>query len=234
MKNLLRYIIFGFILILGVNACKDKDDPEIPYLGLNYYPDEIGHWVIYDVDSTYKYGFDLVTHHAHYQIKEIITDTFLDNEGRKTLRLERYRKDSMSYPDWTIYQVWTANKTASNLERYEDNYRYVKLQFPLTRNATWNGNSKNTLNAFDYIMTDVHETETVGKLLFDSVSTVLHTDDTLNLIERTYEYEKYATNAGLVYRYSYRLEQQPVQGQPNVYDTTLFTIYKETVLDYKK
>ncbi|MBK8846693.1 MAG: hypothetical protein IPO27_09210 [Bacteroidetes bacterium] len=227
--------IFSYMFyIFTISACKkDSSQDEIPYIGINYTPIEIGDWIIYDVDSTYKAGFTNYVH-AHYQIKEVVADTFIDDEGHLAYRIERFRKDSGQFPDWTIYQVWSARISSMAYERNEDNNRFIKVSFPIKNGKTWNGNSKNIFERMDYEFTDVHVNEQVGKFNLDSVATVLHTDDTTNLVKPEFEYEKYAANVGLVYRYSYKIERQAQQGNPNIIDTVKYIKYIENIIDYKK
>lgn len=220
-------------IIFFYSCKKDNSQSETPYIGVNYTPLAIGNWIIYDVDSTYKSGFTNYVH-AHYQIKEVVADTFIDDEGRIAYRMERFRKDSIQYPDWTIYQVWSARLTSTEFERNEDNNRFIKMSFPVKFGKSWNGNSKNIFERMDYEFSDVHVNEQIGTFNFDSVTTVLHTDDTTNLIKPEFEYEKYATNVGLVYRYSYKIERQPQPGNPNIIDTVKYIKYIENIIDYKK
>ena len=44
-----NYILFG-LLFVGLYSCK-RDAPSKVDVGYNYYPNEVGSWIIYDVDS---------------------------------------------------------------------------------------------------------------------------------------------------------------------------------------
>src|ERR1035437_494730 len=127
--------IFLLMLFCGITffSCK-KDKPIAASVdfGYNYYPNDVGHYVIYQVDSVNNTPnvFDSI----RYQLKELIAATFLDNSGRPTLRIERYYKmfhfNTHSYDSvWSVPRVWSANRTTSTAEKVEENIRYIKLVF---------------------------------------------------------------------------------------------------------
>ena len=84
----------------------------MPDLGYNYFPADIGVWVVYDVDSIVYNDFTDSVETYNYQIKEIVESAFIDGEGRETRRLERYIRLTDTLP-WSINDVWFANRTAS-------------------------------------------------------------------------------------------------------------------------
>jgi len=42
---------------------------------------------------------------------------------------------------WLLKNVWYSVKTDKNVERVEENIRYIKLIFPIRNNAKWDGNA---------------------------------------------------------------------------------------------
>ncbi|MEO8151012.1 MAG: hypothetical protein ABI723_25485 [Bacteroidia bacterium] len=227
MKNTPSAILLFFIC-LAIFSCKKNSTTETPYLGYSYFPDNVGHYIIYDVDSVEKDGFTGIVTHSTYQIKEIIESVFTDNQGRPTLRIERYRKDSVYYPDWTIYNVWTANLTATTAERFENNIRYIKLTFPVQNGKTWNGNAMNTDVEEDYEYTGIHEQMTINNLTFDSVTTVLQADELFNFVSPKYKQEQYAAGVGLVYRKKLELQTQ-IDTSTGLPDTSSYIDYTERI-----
>ncbi len=225
------YKILFAILIVAVASCTKENTTVSPNLGYTYFPVNVGHYVIYNVDSIYKDDFSGIVTHGKYMIKEVVESEFIDNAGRTTYRIERYRKDSINYPDWTIYNVWTANLTPTIAERFENNVRYIKLVFPVVLGKTWNGNSMNSDVEQDYEYIEVNETLTLNNLSFDSVATVLQADDLDNLAEPRYMEEKYATGVGLIYRKNYIITTK-TNPQTGVLDTASYINYTEQVLDY--
>ena len=175
----------------------------MPDLGYNYFPADIGVWVVYDVDSIVYNDFTDSVETYNYQIKEIVESAFIDGEGRETRRLERYIRLTDTLP-WSINDVWFANRTASRAEKVEENVRFIKLIFPVKNGALWNGNAANTLGNRDYQYVETNVSMAVGGILFDSVLTVLQRDEDLGIV-KNYFLEKYAKNAGMVYKVAIHL-----------------------------
>src|SRR6266481_1017842 len=99
MKQLIGILFLLFVLTSGFFSCK-KDAIPPPDMGYNYFPNQVGRYVIYNVDSFYYAGIPVVIDTFKFQIKEKIESMFTDNEGRPSIRLERYIKyynDTVSY-----------------------------------------------------------------------------------------------------------------------------------------
>ncbi|MFB6257949.1 MAG: hypothetical protein ABEH38_04585 [Flavobacteriales bacterium] len=189
------HILFTLASIVSLFACKKGDDAqkEVKY---GYFPVEPGHSVTYEVDSMFHDSAIQVHDTAHYFIKEKITRTFIDNEGRKSYRIERYRKDSMN-GDWRIVDVWVANRNAKRAEKVEENRRYTKLVFPVRKGRRWDGNAFNDLDEQEYRYSEVHQSRSIGGEDLDSTVKVLQ-KDVKNLIEEEYAMEVYALGIGMV------------------------------------
>ncbi|HQU99914.1 MAG: hypothetical protein JNK61_06855 [Bacteroidia bacterium] len=228
--NKLLLCLATIAAFFNFQGCTKSNIPAIDF-GYNYFPVNINHYIIYDVDSVNKDAFTGLVTHSSYQIKEVIAGVYNDNEGRPTLRIERFRKDTSTYIDWTIFQVWTANLTTTTAQRFEDNKRYVKLTFPVKENRVWNGNSMNTEDAEDYTYQNVNQPEYFNQLVFDSVLTVLQADDLSNIISPKYKLEKYASGVGLVYRKKFEvtMHTNPITGN---LDTSAFVDYTESILSF--
>lgn len=195
------YIFFLSLIVVFSSCRKDKNlDDEKVDLGYNYFPDNVGHYVIYDVDSTVYNDFIGDTLYSHHEAKEVIESTFIDNLGKPALRIERYIRDNDTSV-WTLNDVWSANRLAATAERVEENIRFVVLSFPVKDEKTWKGNVYNTIGNWDYEYNDMDVPRTVGTLSFDSTLSVTQFDDEYtNMLNRQYYHEIYARNVGLVYR----------------------------------
>lgn len=209
-----RYIYLSVVLFLiAFWGCK-RTEEEQPDMGYNYVPLEVGHYIIYEVDSIVYNDFNGDTLHYHYQLKELIESTYADNAGRPTQRLERYIRyynDSVSIDSlpWSIARVWNMTRTNTELERMEENQRYLRLRFPPRDGQSWDGNVYNALGSWEYVYADVDVPFSSGSLQWDSTLLVKQKDET-NLINRRYYAERYARNIGLI-------EKQIV----DVFDTTI-------------
>jgi len=178
-------------------SCK-KDVAPPADVGYDYYPNNVGHWIIYDVVSI-EHDNPVNKHDTSlFQIKEVIDSTSLDNENRETQWIERYIRNNSTLP-WVIKDVWTSNLTAATAEKVEENERFVKLTFPVSLGKTWNGNAFNSQDVWDYEYTEVDAPYTINNLSFDSTVTVLQIDEK-NLVEKNYALEIFAKDVGMIYK----------------------------------
>jgi hypothetical protein len=202
MKKFVLYGILGSVAtMLLVASCK-KDQPVTALnYGYNYFPNNIGHYVIYNVDSlvvntlvaqpidTFK-----------YQIKELIDSIYPDNSGRPTQKIIRYKRADPTKP-WVIEKVWSGNLTTTTAERDEDNIRYIRLIFPLNVNTTWNGNGYNTIpsDGSSYQYTSIDQPFTQGNQYFDSTLVVIQDSQQTGVSHKFYM-DRYARNIGRITR----------------------------------
>ena len=198
-----RIILFFLIIFFGLGCKKDKLPPSD--VGYDYFPNQIGKWVIYDVDSIVYNDFTNEIDSFHFQIKELIESDYVDSEGRVANRLHRYKRIGAG-ESWSIKDVWSIVKTNKTAERLEENVNYVKLSFPAGVGGSWDGNAANIYDEWMYQYTDYDSQYTLGNLSFDSTLTVLQRDENLG-IEKDYYVEVYAKHVGLIYKQSIHLEQ---------------------------
>lgn len=212
MKQLYTYFFLS-VLALNMLSCTEEVQTP-PYMGYEYFPDSVGHYIIYRVDSIWTDDAFNRKDTYEFGLKEYVESRFLDNEDRPSQRIERYKDfNSEPYNFGSISDVWFATRTATRAEKIEENTRYVKLIFPLQNNEEWNGNAFNTLEDFniDYKMYNVHQpfTDTLTGMTFDSTVTVLQIDRDVVYGDRIYSLEVYAKNIGLVYKNYSNINVQP-------------------------
>ncbi|MFK7947603.1 MAG: hypothetical protein AB8G11_08440 [Saprospiraceae bacterium] len=211
MKNLSIFVL-GLLFLASCNTDPTVENLSIDY-GYDYYPVELGKYIIYDVDSVVydpiQNGTFIDT--TSYQAKEEIVDTTIDNAGRTMFIIHYSTRDSVNQP-WTLENVYTTVVDDFWVERTEDNLRFVKMLFPSRVDSTWDGNRLfveedfivtvrgETLEMFknwSSVIKEKSSSGTIGGLNFDDILTVQHADDE-NLIERRFVEEKYARGVGLV------------------------------------
>jgi hypothetical protein len=134
----------------------------------------------------------------NYFIKEKNDSVYFDNERRSTIILGRYKKDSAN-TGWYNCAAWAVNITTSTVEKVEENKRFVKMVFPVSENAGWNGNAYNTLPAQIYSYQNCFTSYTINSHFFDSTVTVRQQIDS-TVFESHYELEVYAAHIGMVYK----------------------------------
>lgn len=198
-----RYLLLIVIVLPALFSCKKDKDVSID-VGYGYFPNELGKYVIYDVDSIVHDDFKGKVDTFKFQIKEFIQSFYTDNSGRQTQRIERSKRiynKSISYDliPWKLMDIWCANLTPTSAEKVEENQRFVKLTFAVEQDKMWNGNVLNTIGQQNYIYTETDVSKHVGANFFDSTLVVTQLDKE-NLIEKQYFVEMYAKNVGLVYK----------------------------------
>ncbi len=186
--------VLGMTLIVGLwtSSCK-RNTGQAADLKQEYFPTEIGNWVIYNVvDIKHDINHDTLT----YQLKEIIADDFIDNSGRRAQRIERYRRQDES-DSWMISDVWHSVRTTRTAEKVEEDVRYVKLMFPVNEFKSWDGNAYNQYIKWEYYYDSLDYSGSIGALNFDSLAFVTHRQNS-NFVEYEQAYEVYAKHVGLV------------------------------------
>ncbi len=212
--QLARFFLVCAAAFLFFHGCK-KDGPATNDPGYSYFPEAVGHYCIYEVDSTVYDAFTGDTFSYRYQVKEVIESFFTDNEGRQAMRVERYKRpyiDSIAYDSlpWTISRVWTFVRTNARAEKVEENQRFIRLSFVPRVGKTWNGNAFNTIGEWEYKYLEVDEPYMINSASFDSTLLVEQKLDTNKLYWKWYR-ERYARHAGMIEKTVY-----------DIYDDQLF------------
>jgi len=197
----IKQVAFVLSLLLINFSCK-KEILIRESSSYHYFPTERGKYVIYDVDSVYHaendHDNDDSVYYWHFQIKEVIDDTFTDGQGRQAQIIKRYKRDNDTL-DWNFLNVWTQVLTSAAAYKTEDNVPYHKLAFPVSDRITWNGNDANTLEVEIYLYESIHSALTLNSLYFDSTLSVLQRDDD-NPVQRIYGKEIFANHVGMIYK----------------------------------
>ena len=240
MKNIEKIFLFVFFYGMFFYSCKKDKNVEAPVdFGYNYFPDEVGRYVIYEVDSIFQDDVSNVHDTTRYLLKELIATSFTDLSGRPTLRIERYFKyynDTVPYSAmaWLGPRVWFVNRTSSELEKVEENVRYIKLVFPAMQGKKWNGNAYNIFGAQEYKITSTDQADLIGSIGFDSV-TVVNQYEENNLIKHRLEIEKFARNVGLIYKQKDSVGVQPSSSSDfPPYDDTTGYRFSQKIISYGK
>jgi len=210
-KGLKQFSFLGFsfellaaIIIIAISILSScgKESLELPSPSYNYFPTDLGRYVIYDVDSivhsTDDNDNDDSVYYFHYQVKEVIDTPFIDGEGKERQVVVRYyRPDSTQA--WSFNIVWSQTLSSTAAYRWEDNVPYHKMGFPISNEIQWNGNDKNTMNEEMYHYTDIHSSKSLNIFDFDSTITVIQRDDN-NFVELIYGKEIYAAGIGMIFK----------------------------------
>lgn len=224
-KRSLFFLLLAGLVTVTWFSCK-KADKDKTQLGptTEYYPLQIGKYVIYDVDSTLWDDTDCVTRTYHYQIMHRVADTFTDGLGRLSYRIDT-RKRKKAEDTWTTSEVFYVTNTDAELEMVHSGLRFIKMKLPVTISDKWKGNAyintdDSALSYFkdwDYQYTSVNAPFDNGRYTFQNTVSVLQVDETLNNPEtqpkdfasRSYGKEVFASGIGMVYREYYHWIYNP-------------------------
>ncbi len=125
--NIKFYFLASFVVILFSSCQPDPtvDELKTPY---PYYPLEVGKYIVYSVDSI---QYHVTTPHdtSHYQVNELLSDTFYDNESHLNYTIERYSRLNDSL-EWILDNVWNVLAVDNQIQKIENNLRFIKLASP--------------------------------------------------------------------------------------------------------
>lgn len=175
-------------------------------LGYSFFPNKVGSFIIYEVDSTY-YGINDTT--FHYQIKEELIEQFTDETNQAAVKVHRFHRLGNGQP-WTLIDVWTQKRTTNTAEKVEENIRYIKLEFPVKEGNSWNGNAMNNFPEQEYQSVQLNHAYDVGILQFEKTLKVVQKYN-VNLVDNQNFFEIYANGVGMVYRQATNLNTQGSQ-----------------------
>lgn len=204
------------LLVLIYFSCQQRVDTLEP-ISLDYYPLMDGKYKIYQVDSTIYDEFNCAVFYSSCQIKEVSLEMGTDGEGDPIYHIQRFiRKDNQS--PWKLQSVWSEKLEDNQLQRIEENQRFVKMIFPVQEGTTWDGLSyikKDTTfdirggvieiykdwDDFKYtsVAAPFVDTSQSVPITYSDAVQVLQTNKE-NLLDLRYSSEVYAKNIGLVYK----------------------------------
>lgn len=195
MKKIILYLTFFSI----ISAC--KKDSILSYEKRSfteYFPATTDSYIIYDCDSIVVDDFTGKTDTFKFQIKELYESSFIDNAGRNSIRLERWKKEADS-SFWTLKDVWSLTKTDARVEKVEEDVRFIKLLFPPEDQLTWDINALNSVGNRMVEIQHLHQPLDSADFQFDSTLTVVNTDPA-NLVNEYRDKEVFAINKGMIYK----------------------------------
>lgn len=216
-------------------SCR-QDDTGDTDIGRGYFPTAIGHWVVYEVDSTVYDDFEGDTDVYRYQVKELWESSFIDNQGRPTVRIERYKRwydPNVVYDSipWYLSRVWAYTITNGGGEKLEENVRFLRVAFPVSEGKTWDGNAYNTMGEWTYKYREADRPFSIGAFAFDSTCLIEQKNE-INLINhRTYK-ERYAKNVGMIQKNVIDVHDTAFGSLPVINRIHDGVIYNITLVDY--
>ena len=225
MKNM-KHFLLTLVCIGMLAACK-KDEPAEVDLGYDYFPQNLGHWIEYQVDSMRVQlvsGNVLDTALYSYPLREVLVENITDAEGRPAQRVVRYLRDANN--TWLPKDVWWQTRDNVRAERSEENLRRIKLVFPPREGTEWNTNATNIEDEFGLEYGEVDQPFSVNGMSFDKTVSVVGTFQNNFVNTRNY-LERYARGVGMIYH-----EMDSINTQISNFNPLTYSIYNRWYVRY--
>jgi hypothetical protein len=226
-----KLILPVFLISVGLFSCK-KETTNLSDInkGNNFYPTQIGKYIIYNYDSTIWDDHEEKIFYYQGQLRYTTVDTFRDteNEGRLSYRIDVERRANETDP-FEPSSVIYVTPSDNNVVMEERNVKFIKMVFPVSDGITWNGNAMIPIDDQDYakefgndkwVYTYANfntDYNTTPANVYNNTVTVNQIDDSLNNPDedsaayayKNYAQEVYAYNVGMIYRKRTYWEFQP-------------------------
>lgn len=203
----IRSIGIMYILSVMITGCAPTIEPPAE-MGYAYIPLDTGRYYIYNVDSIYKECSTTLNllDTVHYQVKEYYHSIVMDADNQPVMRIVRYYRSDTTQ-SWTTMtpDVWFMDTTVTRMEKVEENLKFVKLTFPISEGASWDGNAFNVLSSQSYFYGEPAIPFNNGVINFDTTVTVYQQLDT-NMIQYYYFTETFAKNIGMVHKLEFNID----------------------------
>jgi hypothetical protein len=246
MQKIILACFFLFLL-----ACKKTEKVETLTLE-ELYPLQIGKYITYRLDSTVFVNAGKLEEIHRYRVRHIVEQKVKDNLNRDGWRVNVYINDSLGRGPWVVSSSYIVIPAGKQLEVLENNLRVVKIHLPAKEGFTWKGNSylpdrpynpefpltiDGKMASWDFTYESINQTEKIGSLTINDVTTITHINDTTNFpvwkdtsfASREYSLDKFAKNTGLVYREYILREFQP---RPRSTGTPPVTTYDQVWIGF--
>jgi hypothetical protein len=204
MTPMKQHLITILALALVAVSCK-KESGEESDLGLGYFPRQVGAWIEYQVDSSWRDDPVANVGAVSYRLKEKVVEQYTDPSGRTAWRIHRFVKNAAD--EWVIRDVWTSTMDNVAAEVAEENKRRQKLSFPVRNGRRWDVNVYNTDDELEVAFREVGRAWSAQGLSFSKTAIVRQVVPANPIITNNYE-ERWADGVGLVKAYREYKNQQ--------------------------
>ncbi|MFN0274962.1 MAG: hypothetical protein ACKVPJ_04400 [Chitinophagales bacterium] len=238
--------IYALFVAAGFfTSCEEEFAEVTTYHAADYYPTEVGKYIIYNVDSI-VYNETIENDTTHWQIKEEIIDTFYDLDSILNHRIERSRRPDDTSA-WQVLDEWSVRNKNGNIERDENNLRFIKLAEPVLLNKSWDGTAYlgnlfdlpfyrecdrlDFLEDWDYTYIVLDSSVVINSLQFDSVIAVKQ-QGADNLIELNNAIELYVKGVGLIKKQFYHYTSQNTDNIPWEFKAECGYVYTMEIVEY--
>lgn len=228
MKNFTAVTLLSAFVMFTVTSCKKSETPNYPD-ATEYYPMTVGKYVTYKLDSSNYIGYTTTPTITTYYVKDVVDAQITDNLGRKSYRIARYIKDSLTEAAWRNNNTFMVTPLDKSVEYVENNLRFIRLQSPVTDGFEWPGTTHIAGNggnpAVQFFSGWTYHYENIGKpysVFSTNVTntiTINQADDTGGFpsdpaaySDRNFGVEVFGKGIGLIYKEFLHWTYQPPSG----------------------
>ena len=205
----MRQTLF-ILLMVCVLACQEEFAPPELEFRYEYFPLSIGQQRNFIVDSILydPQGSRVQVDTTTTYIRELVVDTFRNASKALEYRIERFERRNPGNP-WVLRSVLTESRTLTQAQRFENNFRLLKIIFPAKLDQQWNplvfvdpatkvdvkGEPLELFKGWEAALVNIDQS-------WNQYPNTLEVQfsDYENAIELRRGTERYATDVGLVYR----------------------------------
>ena len=242
----MRKLVIGCLGVLLLAACgKEKIELASPPLA-DYFPLQVGKYIVYRLDSTIAgpFGSSLITH--SYRAKDVVDAEVTDAAGRKAYRIFRTITDTNGIAPYRPAATYLAIPNGTDWVEYIDNnLKFMKLRFPIRQGMEWKGNSffidplssSSNLDLayyadWTYRYDSIGAPYTLFGKTYDSTIKVSQRDERypdvafngIDFHQRDYSVERYAKGIGLIYKEFLHYVFQPAATFPAHFEDISFGV----------
>lgn len=195
-------MIFAVVLCataLFYSACEQNADPDLNRVGWAYYPLALGQYHLYDVYRI-NYNFSTDNDTLRYELKEIVSDFYLNQENDTVFVLHRMQRRSANAA-WELDSAFLLQRTPTRLIQTANNRPQLPLVFPLAEGQTWNANMLNASPSDSFRITAVGRPVEVSGQTYENCVRVEEEDFENTILGIDQRTAVYAYGIGLVYKY---------------------------------
>ena len=191
-------IVLLLMLLWGVACERVSIEPDNARAGYDYFPVSEGTYRIYEVYRI-NYNFASESDTLQFQVKELVSEKYLNQEGDTTFVLQRLsKKEGENF--WKLDSVYHLRLTEYQAIELNNNHPRVKLVFPVEEGKTWNSNQLNSFQADSFKMVEVHKPFSLADSLYPNTLTVQQRNIQDTIVRQDIRLEVYALQLGPVYR----------------------------------
>jgi hypothetical protein len=223
--------LYSFLILILINFSCTKNNPLVTDTPADYYPMNVGNYIIYRMDSLKFINVGSKDTIISYLAKEVVEDTITDNLGQLSYRVVRYLSDTTGTAPWTPSIAYMVTPTTGSVDVVENNLRYIKMVTPVQDWISWLGNAHidtqsdtsqvpyldgwnytyaNTGQPYSVLAGTIQQTVTVNEV--NAVTGSANGSFTQTL----YSAEIYGKNIGLIYKkFLYSVYQSPNVDYPS-------------------